>query len=1039
MTKGSYSVGDNNHQPSRRDTSYKSFICVLLIFLFICLVILLAAIGWGSGRNYNNREKVHKETSNQEDESQAEVLERKGLKQNNTFEKIIVVETTTLLNKIANITEKAESSTIGLKATTEDILEETTVYLVGVNKEFSTSGTVEENTKKSLEPVTSSTALEEATTEDILKETAVYLVSVNKEFSTSGAVEENTKKSLEPVTSSIASEEIEVTTQEIVVTTDYIQQKLITNLEKLNTTQVTETVTSGYDQNLVDEKFVITTTEFSETNTLAPVATKAISEKNVSTENLAELLSTSTDKANSAPTFPTSTTEVSVMESEAITESIPEKTHSALTRSSNPVCESIICKTTSSRILSMMNHSADACDDFYEFACGRVYEVEEESVEFYDAEVLTNQMNLIKDSSPKYLKDFKQFYQSCLQHEDDFNYRPRMNKLEFLLKEVGEFQFGDDSIEVDLTDLVAQLLLRQSMPLFDIGLDVDKHTSNLILQLTLPQQSFLRTGTQNWSGLSLLKKQCLKKLNSLIRGSHVDLNETYKLYQKCHHNYRTYLNSIEFLMRELKAFQNLTSEVLFKEIVATRQNIEFEVLNNLDSLPSTADILRQFIQKKYEVRKLSDLKFHYPILDWIKLFQTMTGRIISENTVIQIYFSDYFKQIFSSLSKIDKKKLNNALLAIYAYDLYINTVVPKEKFTREKFCTGLSKQLFPEIWSHLVHNSISVEEQEKLNNQVDNIFGVLKKNFCKKLLTAEWIDDDTRTSVVTKCNNLNLIFFTPSNETTLINNYENVNVTSNFQTNLINSLIHFKQRIYSTQETPISAKTLFSYFVDPLDSKLLTFYSNSLIAVPLGLMRKAPESLPNYLIMSRVGLALARQIALHFDPTGLTYGIKLKSFSKSTYSEFVETMKNLMDYSSPRLFDGRNISFSLNGLLSMNERIVDNTAFRLVFDSLNLNPDQDILPWISAQYSREKVFFIATAQEFCKKTTILDFMLHVFEKRHLPAVLRVENIMGNSEDFANKFTCPDGSGMDFYVKLQFPYLNKVEEEYEDEEALQQNK
>lgn len=105
-------------------------------------------------------------------------------------------------------------------------------------------------------------------------------------------------------------------------------------------------------------------------------------------------------------------------------------------------------------------------------------------------------------------------------------------------------------------------------------------------------------------------------------------------------------------------------------------------------------------------------------------------------------------------------------------------------------------------------------------------------------------------------------------------------------------------------------------------------------------------------------------MARHFDPTGMTYGIKLKSFSKSTYSELVETMKNLMDYSSPRLFEGKNISFSFNGSLSVTERIVDNTAFRLIFDSLSLNPDEDILPWISAQFSREKVFFIATAQGF---------------------------------------------------------------------------
>nr|XP_008194030.2 PREDICTED: LOW QUALITY PROTEIN: neprilysin-2 [Tribolium castaneum] len=995
MTKGSYSVGDNDHQPSRRDTSYKSFICVLLIFLFICLIILLAAIGWGSGHGRNNLEKTPKETSNQRD-SQVEVLERKRSQQsNNTFEKLIVAETTTFVNKIVN--------------------------------------TIPESTTEKLE-------------KKILRD---------KEWPITRPVEESTTKIFESVTTITTPE---ATTEENVVTsTDSV---VVTKLEKLDTTQVTlnvtkgqgfvETTTSDYEttdeisnqnvstvtQNLAKE------TEFSETTTLEYGTTEEISGQNVSTvaqnvSKTAKLVDNTFSETTTEMFTQNVTTEVSIMESEAITEPTPQKTPSALTKSSNPVCESVICKTTSSRILSMMNHSADPCDDFYEFACGRMYEIEEESVEFHDREMLTNQLALIIDSSPKYLKDFKQFYQTCLQHEDDFNYRPRMNKLEVLLNEVGEFHFGDDSAEVDLTDLVAQLLLRQSMPLFDVGLDVDKHTSKLILQLTLPQQSFLRTGTNNWSGLSHLKNQCLKKQIGLIRGSFVNLNETYNSVPGLPPQLQLISTFIEFLMRELAAFQNLTPEVLFKEIVATRQNIEFEVLNNLDSLPSPADILRQFIQKQYEVRKLSDLKFHYPVLDWIRLFQIMTGRQIAENTTIQIYFSDYFKQIFASLARIDKKKLNNALLAIHAYDLYINTVVPKEKNTREKFCTDLAKQLFPEVWSQLVHSS--AKDREKLNGQVGGIFGVLKTHFCKKLLTAEWIDDDTRTAIVNKCNNLNLVFFTPCDEATIVDNYEDLNVTSNFQGNLINSLVHFKQRVYSTQGTPISAKTIFSYFVDPLDTKPLTFYSNPLIAVPLGLMRKAPQGLPDYLTMTRVGFSLARQIARHFDPTGMTYGVKLKSFSKSTYSEFVETMKNLMDYSSPRLFEGRNISFSLNGLLSVNERIVDNTAFRLVFDSLNLQPDQDILPWISAQYSREKIAFIATAQEFCTKTTILDFMLQVFEKRHLPAVLRVENIMGNSEDLANKFACPDGSGMDFYVKLQFPYLTKVEEEYEDEEQLQQNK
>lgn len=54
--------------------------------------------------------------------------------------------------------------------------------------------------------------------------------------------------------------------------------------------------------------------------------------------------------------------------------------------------------------------------------------------------------------------------------------------VEELLDEVGQFHFNE-SAEIDLTELVSSLVLRQSMPLFDVGIDVDKQSSNLILQV----------------------------------------------------------------------------------------------------------------------------------------------------------------------------------------------------------------------------------------------------------------------------------------------------------------------------------------------------------------------------------------------------------------------------------------------------------------------------------------------------------------------------------------------------------------------------
>jgi hypothetical protein len=95
-------------------------------------------------------------------------------------------------------------------------------------------------------------------------------------------------------------------------------------------------------------------------------------------------------------------------------------------------------------------------------------------------------------------------------------------------------------------------------------------------------------------------------------------------------------------------------------------------------------------------------------------------------------------------------------------------------------------------------------DQQEQNKRATDLFDSLKKNFCHSLLEAEWIDDNTKTSVVKKCNRLDLIFFTPLEESVLLKNYEELNLTEDYQTNLIKIMSNFKRNIYSTQGTQIS-------------------------------------------------------------------------------------------------------------------------------------------------------------------------------------------------------------------------------------------
>lgn len=100
--------------------------------------------------------------------------------------------------------------------------------------------------------------------------------------------------------------------------------------------------------------------------------------------------------------------------------------------------------------------------------------------------------------------------------------------------------------------------------------------------MNLPGQSFLRTGLDNWSGLSLVKKKCLQEQELLLRGSHINLTVVYKLLHNCIYDYSSYLDSVEAVIRDLTPFSELTADELLAQIKHIRFTIEFEVLNCLD-------------------------------------------------------------------------------------------------------------------------------------------------------------------------------------------------------------------------------------------------------------------------------------------------------------------------------------------------------------------------------------------------------------------------------------------------------------------------
>lgn len=65
-------------------------------------------------------------------------------------------------------------------------------------------------------------------------------------------------------------------------------------------------------------------------------------------------------------------------------------------------------------------------------------------------------------------------------------------------------------------------------------------------------------------------------------------------------------------------------------------------------------MLRDIKFRKYTVQKVSDLQIRYAFLNWKKLFEMVTGKDISDNTLVQVYFDNYFTKLFKELAALNK-------------------------------------------------------------------------------------------------------------------------------------------------------------------------------------------------------------------------------------------------------------------------------------------------------------------------------------------------------------------------------------------------
>ncbi|CAH1965630.1 unnamed protein product [Acanthoscelides obtectus] len=669
-------------------------------------------------------------------------------------------------------------------------------------------------------------------------------------------------------------------------------------------------------------------------------------------------------------------------------------------------CDSTPCKHESSQMLLMMKHDADPCEEFHELVCGgRSIMDDTTNSEHYHKVKKLLRGNL---TLTPHLEAYKTFLESCENYYPELDYKENLRKLLTYI-----------NVD-DLTEILSKLILSQSSPLFDIGLDIDVN-QNYQFQLMPPSmESPIKITLTGLTVDEIVRKSCMEFVQSTITEPGVDIHDVFQAFNKCLEQTLEgyYMN----FQKEVSYLSNTSSSA---NLLNTGELLEF--LNAIQGIrPSPNEIRQDHLYKAIDPISISELKRRYDLVDWKKLFHNLgVDRTFNGNEMVQMSFLKYFDNLFNMLKMYNKTTLRQLLTEYHAFHLYLTIVLPPSINT-ENNCFNIANQLMPEVATSIAYSLVPTSLTGIWNDKIHKLFEGLKVVFDGSLEESR-MDENSKQLLRDKLKMISLESAEFADYDILEKGGTNLKFGNDFVENLLYLLERYRKNVmslYGKQATPTS---ILAYFVNAFDRRPKSYITTKFIAFHSASLHKSLLNMPEYLVFAQLGMELAQQLVRHFDRAGRKYFTGPGISSSDQFYKYIADQTNtfvttffLKDSYS---FMGSTYSYQdVDISLLLDELMLDNAAFRLVHDYVKENTEFQSVPWASRTYSDEQLFFIAAAQQYCWETTDISFTLDILESRNLPSPLKIQNIVSNSAEFADVFSCPEGSAMrlDSSVITQFP-------------------
>lgn len=208
---------------------------------------------------------------------------------------------------------------------------------------------------------------------------------------------------------------------------------------------------------------------------------------------------------------------------------------------------------------------------------------------------------------------------------------------------------------------------------------------------------------------------------------------------------------------------------------------------------------QSFVNQESIVMTLDDVKKNFPQINWSIFMKTLTTANVAGANFVEVYLVDYFKEAFQEVALLGTKKIYNALLAIYAQDLYSNVMYKPIMGKRRDFCVKTVSELFKDAYNYVwATNTVGLDANRNITSI---IFNKLKSQLLTSLDNAavNWMEDDVLVRFKAKINKLSLRF-SESGDFDVANlekNYQNFGMDpENYAVNLEKALARKRQLLY---------------------------------------------------------------------------------------------------------------------------------------------------------------------------------------------------------------------------------------------------